>query len=117
MRKGFLDHLSLNVKAGSGGSGFPRFGGLGGRGGHVYIQATEKITLKNVDKNLRNKKLQAEPGKNSTAHGLIGQSGEDLIIRVPTGVTAYDDNNIIIGNFFSNYFLQQWNIYKLITNK
>ena len=99
LRKGFLDHLRLNVRSGAGGSGFPRFGGIGGRGGHVFIEAKDDITLKSVDSKLRNIKLHAGTGSNSTAHGLIGQPGEDLTIRVPTGVTVYDDNKILIGNF------------------
>lgn len=97
LRKGFLDHLRINVRAGAGGSGFPRFGGKGGRGGHVFIQATEKMSLNAVASKLREKKLNAGTGSNSTAHGLLGKPGEDLTIRVPTGVMAYDNNGIIIG--------------------
>lgn len=108
--RGFFDHLRINVKAGNGGSGLPKYGGKGGRGGHVFIQASDKLTLKLVESRIKEKKLHAQPGTNSHAHGLIGTAGEDLIIKVPTGVVAYDDNGIRIGK--NNYQL----IYLFICN-
>lgn len=37
----FLDSLRIHVKAGTGGFGFPRYGGEGGKGGDVCFVATE----------------------------------------------------------------------------
>lgn len=41
MKRGFLDSLRLYVKGGSGGMGYPRFGGVGGNGGNIYVEAKE----------------------------------------------------------------------------
>lgn len=37
----FLDSLRMHVKAGTGGFGFPRYGGQGGKGGDICFVATE----------------------------------------------------------------------------
>ncbi|XP_043461303.1 GTP-binding protein 10 homolog [Leptopilina heterotoma] len=97
LRTGFLDNLRIHVKAGHGGSGLPKYGGKGGRGGNVFIQASKYYTLKATDRLIRARKLEAKPGMNSTARGLIGTVGDDLIIKVPTGVVAHDENGIVIG--------------------
>lgn len=41
MKRGFLDSLRLYVRGGSGGMGYPRFGGVGGNGGNIYVEAKE----------------------------------------------------------------------------
>lgn len=37
----FIDSLRLHVKGGSGGNGIPKYGGIGGKGGDVYVIAKE----------------------------------------------------------------------------
>lgn len=37
----FLDSLRLHVQGGSGGMGYPKYGGAGGSGGNVYIEVKE----------------------------------------------------------------------------
>lgn len=46
----FIDSLRLTVKAGHGGNGFPKYGGVGGQGGCIYFVAKDNITLENVMK-------------------------------------------------------------------
>lgn len=41
LRGKFLDTLRLHVKGGTGGMGLPRYGGIGGKGGDVYVEAVE----------------------------------------------------------------------------
>lgn len=41
----FLDSLRIHVRGGTGGFGFPKFGGEGGKGGDVSLVATEGILL------------------------------------------------------------------------
>jgi len=41
MRRRFIDSLRLNVKGGAGGMGLPKYGGVGGRGGSVVVEAKE----------------------------------------------------------------------------
>lgn len=93
----FLDSLRIHVKAGTGGFGFPRYGGEGGKGGDVCLVATEGMNLKDFLKKYPLKKLRAEMGSNSHSRRILGQSGEDKKVNVPTGITVYDDKNILIG--------------------
>lgn len=37
----FIDSLRLYLKAGAGGMGYPKYGGVGGAGGDIYIVAKE----------------------------------------------------------------------------
>jgi GTPase involved in cell partitioning and DNA repair len=39
--KKFIDSLRIYVRGGSGGMGFPKYGGIGGKGGNVVVVATE----------------------------------------------------------------------------
>ncbi|XP_015114743.1 GTP-binding protein 10 homolog isoform X2 [Diachasma alloeum] len=98
MRKGFLDSMELYVRGGTGGMGLPRYGGVGGRGGHVYAIATEGQTLYDVERKYRNKKIVAPNGEPSTFKGLIGVVGQDVEIPVPRGVTIFDRNGAVLGD-------------------
>ncbi|XP_063988911.1 GTP-binding protein 10 homolog [Diachasmimorpha longicaudata] len=98
MRKGFLDSIQLYVRGGTGGMGLPRYGGVGGRGGHVYATATEELTLFDVERKYRNKKIIAPHGEESTFKGLLGVMGEDVEIPVPRGVTIFDRNGAVLGD-------------------
>lgn len=40
-RKKFIDQLRLYVRAGAGGNGYPKYGGIGGKGGDVYFKGTK----------------------------------------------------------------------------
>nr|XP_012154365.1 PREDICTED: GTP-binding protein 10 homolog [Megachile rotundata] len=74
-RERFIDSLRIHVSGGSGGSGLQRYGGIGGNGGN----------------------LKAGPGGESTKNGIIGIPGKDLTIKVPTGITVYDDSRVKLG--------------------
>ncbi|XP_076162702.1 GTP-binding protein 10 homolog [Ptiloglossa arizonensis] len=100
-RQRFIDSLYIHVKGGSGGSGLPKYGGIGGNGGNVYVIAEEKVTLENVKSNLKNLKLKAESGGESTCKGIIGVPGADLNINVPIGITVYDQNRVNLGELNS----------------
>ena len=41
LRGNFMDTLRLYLQAGAGGAGHPKYGGLGGPGGNIYIQASK----------------------------------------------------------------------------
>lgn len=104
-RPSFIDSLRLHVTGGTGGSGLPRYGGLGGAGGNVYVQVKEECRLENVIRKLKTKRIKAEAGSDSTANGIIGLPGKDLTIPVPNGITVYNENGIALGrcNFRKNY--------------
>ncbi|KAF0764543.1 GTP-binding protein 10 [Aphis craccivora] len=93
----FLDSLRIHVKAGTGGFGFPRYGGEGGKGGDVCFVATEGMTLKDFLRKYPLKKIRAETGGDSHSRRILGQNGEDKKVNVPTGITVYDDKNVLIG--------------------
>ncbi|XP_034943281.1 GTP-binding protein 10 homolog [Chelonus insularis] len=97
LQKGFIDNVRFHVRGGAGGSGLARYGGIGGRGGDVVIVATEKMTLRDVMNKYQKKSIYANPGYDSERRGILGKPGENIEIKVPVGVTAYDSNGAIIG--------------------
>jgi GTP-binding protein len=105
----FIDHVTIRVKAGNGGSGCVSFrrekyrpkggpdGGDGGHGGSVYLVADGRLsTLLDFRYHPNFKAESAEHGKGATKHG---KSGSDLILKVPLGTVIKDaDRNIILGD-------------------
>ena len=61
----FMDNLRIYTKGGTGGSGKPRVGGVGGRGGHVYVICKEDVTLKDVLNSNESKRFLASHGQAS----------------------------------------------------
>ncbi|KZC08710.1 Actin, muscle [Dufourea novaeangliae] len=100
-RRGLIDSLRIHVKGGPGGSGLCRYGGRGGTGGSVYVVSEEGFTLEKVKSTIKNVKLKAGPGGESTSRGIIGIPGTDLNINVPVGITVYDENHIKLGELNS----------------
>jgi len=91
--------LRLHVRAGTGGGGLSRYGGLGGAGGNVYVVAKDGTTLESVVKTLKTRRIKADSGSDSTARGIIGAPGEDKIITVPCGIEVYNQNGILLGGY------------------
>ncbi|XP_056648289.1 GTP-binding protein 10 [Diorhabda sublineata] len=85
-RFGFRDNLRIYVQGGPGGNGYPKFGGVGGKGGDVIAVGKEDITLEHVFKSNRSKRYIAKGGKHSTHNFIIGTPGEDIKFDVPLGV-------------------------------
>ena len=97
----FVDEAKIYVKAGNGGNGCVAFrrekyvprggpsGGDGGNGGSVYLEANP-----NDNTLLRyryNREFKADRGRHGEGSNCTGHSGEDLILRVPMGTLALDD--------------------------
>ncbi|XP_069318039.1 GTP-binding protein 10 isoform X2 [Eulemur rufifrons] len=61
----FIDNLRLFTKGGSGGMGYPRLGGEGGKGGDIWVVAHKKMTLKQLKDKYPQKRFVAEGGANS----------------------------------------------------
>jgi GTP-binding protein len=100
MKDLFIDEALISVTGGDGGDGCTSFrrekyvprggpnGGDGGRGGDVILVAESGLrTL--WDQNYR-RVYNAPRGTHGTGSGRHGRSGEDLVIRVPTGTLVYD---------------------------
>ena len=97
----FIDESTIRVEAGDGGSGCVSFrrekyvpdggpdGGDGGDGGSVYLQADENM---NTLIDFRFERFhKAERGKNGRGRDCTGHSGADLVLPVPVGTRAVDD--------------------------
>ena len=97
-----VDEARIWVKAGDGGNGVVSFrrekfvprggpdGGDGGRGGSVYLVATQGVsTLLDFTKERHFKAPRGEPGRGARQHG---KAGSDLVLAVPPGthVTSED---------------------------
>ncbi|KAF4532605.1 hypothetical protein B566_EDAN014862 [Ephemera danica] len=98
LRGKFIDSLCLHVKGGSGGMGYPKYGGLGGKGGDIYLVAKEGETLTTVLKTWPLKKIIANSGGNSKTNKLMGEPGEDKLVDVPIGVCIIDQQGRILGD-------------------
>uniref|UniRef100_A0AAA9TBL5 GTP-binding protein 10 n=1 Tax=Bos taurus TaxID=9913 RepID=A0AAA9TBL5_BOVIN len=93
----FIDNLRLFTKGGSGGMGYPRLGGEGGKGGDVWVVAHNRMTLKQLKDKYPQKRFVAGEGANSRVSALKGSKGKDCEIPVPVGVSVTDENGKIIG--------------------
>lgn len=105
----FVDHVTINVKAGDGGNGMVAFrrekyepnggpaGGDGGRGGSVIFKVNEGLrTLMDFR---YNQKFKADRGSNGGIKGMTGRGAEDRIILVPQGTTVVDDDtNMVVAD-------------------
>ena len=97
----FVDEAKIYVKAGNGGNGCVAFrrekyvprggpsGGDGGNGGSIYLEANP-----NDNTLLRyryNREFKAERGRHGEGSNCTGHSGGDLVLQVPVGTLAFDD--------------------------
>ena len=104
-QKVFCDKIVLKVKGGHGGAGFPKFGGIGGKGGDVHISGNPYITrLEAVLRHrfCKNGWYTASDGNGSVRSQLLGSNGADMNIKVPIGVTIHDSDNQYVGEINSS---------------
>ena len=95
-----VDEAKIYVKAGDGGNGCVAFrrekyvprggpsGGDGGRGGSVYLEANP-----NDNTLLRyryNREFKADRGRHGEGSNCTGESGDDMILKVPVGTLVFD---------------------------
>jgi GTP-binding protein len=104
----FIDKATVLVKAGDGGNGKLSFrhekfidkggpdGGDGGKGGDVILVASRN---QNTLANFRfQRELTAEPGGGGDKSRKHGRNGKDLLVYVPVGTQASDDQGIIVAD-------------------
>src|SRR3984893_5446464 len=96
----FYDHTKIFVKAGDGGNGSIHFrrekfapfggpdGGDGGKGGSVYIEATNDLNTL-VDYRYR-QHFKATPGEAGARQKMHGAAGDDITLKVPCGTIVRD---------------------------
>lgn len=102
-RTNFIDYIRIFAKSGHGGSGSRHFmrnkltamggpdGGDGGRGGHIILRGNKQLwTLLHLR---YYKNVIAEDGENGSKNNSTGSDGKDIIIEVPLGTVAKDEEN------------------------
>lgn len=97
-KKLFVDSIKIKVRGGKGGHGLPQYGGIGGKGGDVYVKGTTRpINLKKVLHKSPDGMFIAGDGMSARRTRLLGEAGTDLVINVPLGVTIEDLDRQHIG--------------------
>lgn len=102
MEKGnFVDYIRVFCRSGNGGRGSSHFartkfdamagpdGGDGGRGAHIILRGNAQLwTLLHLR---YHKNVLAENGENGSKNKCTGRDGKDIIIEVPLGTIAKDE--------------------------
>ncbi len=102
MEKGnFVDYIRIFARSGKGGAGSSHFartkfnpqagpdGGDGGRGGHIILRGNAQLwTLLHLR---YYKNVLAEDGEKGSKDNCTGKNGQDIIIEVPLGTIAKDE--------------------------
>lgn len=99
----FVDLIRVYCRSGKGGAGSAHFartkynpkggpdGGDGGRGGHIILRGNDQLwTLLHLR---YHKNILAENGANGSANNRTGREGKDIIIEVPLGTVARDEES------------------------
>lgn len=102
----FIDYIRIFAKSGHGGAGSRHFlrnkltamggpdGGDGGRGGHIILRGNSQLwTLLHLR---YYKNVIAEDGDNGDKNNCTGKEGKDIIIEVPLGTVAKNEETGII---------------------
>jgi GTP-binding protein len=97
----FIDYIRVFCRSGHGGAGSKHFmrtkfnaqagpdGGDGGRGGHIILRGNKNLwTLLHLR---YYKNVHAENGEGGSGNNSSGRSGKDVIIEVPLGTLARDE--------------------------
>lgn len=100
-KSNFVDQIKIFARSGHGGAGSKHFmrnkltamggpdGGDGGRGAHVILKGNSQLwTLLHLR---YFKNVLAEDGKNGAGNNSSGKSGKDIIIEVPLGTIAINE--------------------------
>ncbi len=100
-KSNFIDYIRVFCKSGHGGAGSTHFmrnkltafggpdGGDGGRGAHIILRGSKDLwTLLHLR---YFKNVLAENGENGSKNNCTGRDGKDIIIEVPLGTIAKDE--------------------------
>ncbi|KAI1285211.1 GTP-binding protein 10 [Halotydeus destructor] len=94
----FVDSLRVFVSGGRGGTGLPKYGGLGGKGGDVYVEAMAKVRdLRQIKDKFTEKRFIAGNGEDSRRYRIVGDAGKDAVIPCPVGVSVLTDDGKVLG--------------------
>ncbi len=100
-RGNFVDHIRIFVHSGKGGAGSAHFartkynpqagpdGGNGGRGGHIILRGSHQLWTLLHMRYFKN--VIAKDGENGSKNKCTGHDGADIILEVPLGTIAVDE--------------------------
>ncbi|MBC7901962.1 MAG: GTPase ObgE [Gemmatimonadaceae bacterium] len=102
----FIDYIRVFCRSGHGGAGSKHFmrtkyndqagpdGGDGGRGGHIILRGNQNLwTLLHLR---YYKNVHAEDGENGSKNNCTGRFGKDVVIEVPLGTIARDEETGVL---------------------
>ncbi|MGL6269888.1 MAG: Obg family GTPase, partial [Chitinophagaceae bacterium] len=102
-KSNFVDQIRIFCRSGHGGAGSKHFmrtkytamagpdGGDGGRGAHIILRGNQNLwTLLHLR---YYKNVLAENGQGGNKNNMTGRDGTDIIIEVPLGTIARDDES------------------------
>jgi GTP-binding protein len=102
-KSNFVDQIKIFCRSGHGGAGSKHFmrnkltamggpdGGDGGRGAHIILKGNTQLwTLLHLR---YYKNILAEDGENGSKNNSSGKNGKDIIIEVPLGTIARDEES------------------------
>lgn len=105
-KSNFVDQIRVFCKSGHGGAGSKHFmrtkfnaqagpdGGDGGRGGHIILRGNKNLwTLLHLR---YYKNVIAEDGQHGNKNNMTGRDGKDIIIEVPLGTIAKNEENDLL---------------------
>ncbi len=104
----FVDTVTVRVSAGAGGNGKLSFrrekfismggpnGGDGGDGGDIVLLASRNQNTLTAFRYQR--EIRAEPGLPGDKNNKHGRSGKDLLVAVPVGTIATDENGKVLAD-------------------
>ncbi|MFA5619512.1 MAG: GTPase ObgE [Weeksellaceae bacterium] len=112
LQSNFVDYIKVFCSSGNGGAGSAHLhrakyvpkggpdGGDGGRGGHIIMKGNSQMWTLLALRYTRH--LRAENGKNGGQNQLTGADGNNVIIEVPIGTIAKDEQGNIIGEIMED---------------
>lgn len=94
----FVDKLRVYVRGGTGGTGLPQYGGVGGKGGDVYVEASEHVKdLKQLRDKFTERRFIAGNGEDSRKYRLVGKPGNNVTVYCPVGIDVCTDSGRVLG--------------------
>ena len=89
--------------AGFGGNGYPSLKGIGGNGGSVIFSADESVkNLAIIKESYPHLVIEANMGRDSLRHWLVGEPGTDTTVQVPCGVKVYNEHASLLGDLLNH---------------
>ena len=94
-KKHIADKIRIHVRGGSGGQGSPSAGGIGGKGGGVFVKCVKGASLAQYTYR-RNRRIIAGHGSQYVKGKLKVNPGKDVYITIPPGTEIKSGDNVLL---------------------